>query len=556
MVGSDQATEAGSPLSSAQAGTRPSPSLAADSGRASRPDFAPHPEDSRLALEASRRSIAELERRLGHETRLRQELERDNQVLRASKAELETLAACDPLTGLFNRRSFQEEVKRLSGTLGTGRFLAVAVIDLDRFKLVNDTFGHEEGDELLIAVADRISALDDDDVACRLGGDEFAVARIVPDLEAARELGGELAEELDQTIRLQRHRVALKASVGVAFGSEFTAEPSSLLRDADTAMYQAKRSPGTGHLLFDGRFGEEVTRRYAIERGLASLIGKGDLRLVFQPIISSDDGRAVGVEALSRWTTPDLGPVSPLEFFEVAESIGMGIELGNHALDLACQALAEWRASDQRLRSLYVSVNVTHEQLVSRNFVEVVAASLDRHGLPANHLVLEITESGLLEDFQRALASMDVLRRLGVRIAIDDFGTGYSALSYLARLPVDFLKIDQSFVTELGSTSDTKSTRLTEAIIDLARRFELTPIAEGVEAEVHDEAIRSLGCDLLQGHLFSRPRPADDPDLLDVLVGKDRRAPAPAPDQLPDVQHLASLAIRSLGNPEPDRENS
>ncbi len=451
-----------------------------------------------------------------------EEIRELNDQLSAQNDRLERLATTDALTGLLNRTAFLERVEEMRRRCDGGGRMAVAMLDLDRFKLVNDTFGHLRGDDLLVQVSTALAAgTRRDDAVARLGGDEFAVARLLrTDAEAADFAAG-LADACSRPVHLGRTILHVAASVGVAVAPCHEAEPHALLRDADTAMYRAKADPSCSHQVFDHRFRDEVTRRFALEDRLRKAIDDHQITVVYQPIVDAVSGKAQLVETLARWNSPDLGVVSPLEFIPAAERLGLGGELGRQILDRAASDLAGWFALDPANRSLSVSVNVGSGQLLDRSFVDDVRNTLARHGLPGRALVIEVTEADVLHDFNRAVVVMDELRRMGVRIAIDDFGTGFSALAYLAKLPVDFLKLDKSFVQQLGSADAEGDERLAEAIIDLALRFEHTPIAEGVETEAQRAVLRRFGCGLLQGYLFAHPRPANDPLLLsDLAVGR------------------------------------
>jgi diguanylate cyclase (GGDEF)-like protein/PAS domain S-box-containing protein len=445
------------------------------------------------------------------------------------EAELERLATTDSLTGLLNRHSFGLSVQQLRETLAGDTHLALALIDMDRFKLVNDTFGHQAGDQLLITIAEILRAqAQDGDLIARLGGDEFAFARVVADAEEAETFVRELSDSLHQPVVVERQMLHTGASVGLALATERSADPEELLRDADTAMYRAKADNSRRYRIFDQRFREEVTRRFVLERELHLAIESKAVTLAFQPIIDAASEQTIAVEALARWESEALGVVSPLEFIEAAEHLGLSRVLGRQILEMACGQLGAWYHDQPWRRGLAVSVNVTYGQLVDQNFVELVHQTLVRNRLPGSALILELTEQALLDDFDRAVGVLQRLRQMGVRIAIDDFGTGYSALSYLARLKVDFLKIDQSFVQRLSSVGDEGDNRLTEAIVDLAHRFELTPIAEGVETESQQQMLRTFGCGLLQGYLFARPMWPDDPALAEVVDGG--RVPTTAPE--------------------------
>lgn len=437
---------------------------------------------------------------------------------RENEVVLERLATTDSLTGLMNRYSFGRAVSERCSTLEPGEQFVLALIDLDRFKLVNDTFGHPVGDQLLVAVAGMLRAqAQPGDLIARLGGDEFACTRRTTNLAQAHEFGRSLSDALHQPVMVERQLLHTAASVGLAMVAEFDGEPEDLLRDADTAMYRAKTSSASRYEIFDQSFRREVMRRFALERELHDAVDNGDVKLAFQPIVDAVTQRVKVVEALARWSTPDLGEVGPLEFIETAEHLGLSRVLGRQILEMACKQLGDWVRERPHWRGMAVSVNVTYGQLIDEDFTELVRRTLAKNKLPASALILELTEQALLDDFDRSMLVLRRLRSMGVRIAIDDFGTGYSALSYLARLEVDFLKIDRSFVQRLSHVTDEGDNRLTEAIVNLALRFDLTPIAEGVETTEQMRILRQFGCELLQGYLFARPMWPTDSALIEVI---------------------------------------
>ena len=430
---------------------------------------------------------------------------------RSHQHDLEHVADHDGLTELLNRRGFVKRLGELCDRQTADGRIAVALVDLDRFKLVNDTFGHQTGDRLLVAVADRLRlTLRDDDLVCRLGGDEFAVASVRRTTDGPGAFAESISAAVRGPVELDGRVVHVDGSVGVATASG-TASPDGLLRDADTAMYCAKRVVGRSWYVFDESFRSEVTRRFALENGLRRAIDQGGVDLVYQPIVNGESGDVVLVEALARFTHDDLGVIAPDEFIRVAEEIGLICALGETLMDRACAQIARWRREHPELE---VSVNVSPFQIADPEFVGMVLATLDRHGLDASALTLELTESAILADVDQSLLVLDRLRRHGVTVALDDFGTGYSSLSYLERLPVDYLKIDRSFVSSVVSATPGQSTSvMAETIIDMARRFGMTPIAEGVETSTQHRHLNELRCDLVQGFLYSRPLPADQVDL-------------------------------------------
>ena len=405
----------------------------------------------------------------------------------------------DPLTNLPNRALFLDRLRHAEQRAArSGGAVAVLFLDLDGFKTVNDSLGHGRGDELLVAVAERLTGvLRVGDTGARLGGDEFAV--LVADLanEADAALVGErILEALRPPFRLGGQELAVRASVGIATAR---GPGGDLLRDADLAMYQAKAQGRDRIVGFDGAMHAAMLARMALERDLRKALDRCELRLVFQPIVELADGRPVAAEALLRWEHPDRGVVGPADFVPLAEETGLIVPIGAWVLQTACEAAATWP-------EMRVSVNVSCAQLRSTDFPATVAAALASTGLPADRLILEITESQLAQDVGHTVGQLAELKALGVDIAIDDFGTGHSSLEYLQRLPIDTLKIPKPFVDELAGGDEAV---LARAILELARSFGLTVIAEGIELEVQRNRLLALGCTTGQGYLFARPLPLD-----------------------------------------------
>lgn len=414
-------------------------------------------------------------------------------------------ATHDELTGLVSRSLLLE---RAEEWLYTGRQVAVLFLDLDRFKYVNDSMGHTAGDELLVGVAERVvSVCPAGAVVSRQSGDEFAIA--VADTGVADAL--ELAEKIRRVIR-HVHRLAggeafVAASVGITVSRPDTTSSSTLLREADTAMYRAKEAGRDGVTVFDASMQAWVDHRVDLERALHQALAQDEITVVYQPIHDARLGRTVGAEALARWHRAS-GPVSPADFIPVAEDSGTIIPIGAYVLDEACRQAAWWRQHLDGAETMYVSVNVSPRQLRSSDFVDLVADTLARHELPADALWLELTERVMMEDSIATLAVMHGLRTIGVRLAVDDFGTGFSSLSYLKRFPVDRVKIDQSFVRGLGSTGSDSS--LVAAIVAMGTALGLELVAEGVETEEQAHHLDEVGCTMLQGYLFGRPVPPDE----------------------------------------------
>jgi diguanylate cyclase (GGDEF)-like protein len=425
-----------------------------------------------------------------------------------SEERLAYQATHDHLTGLPNRALVHQ---RLSHALAS-RDAAVALlfIDIDRFKLVNDTMGHGMGDELLSAVARRLQAtLPRHDVVGRGGGDEFLV--VVHDVRStahALEVARGIRHSFSMPFRVRDAEISVSASIGVAVQppSADSASAETMFRDADTAMYQAKASGGDAVEPFDSSVRVRIAERVKLERELRHALERQELDVYFQPVVRAIDGQVCGMEALLRWTHPWLGIVRPDRFIPVAEDSGLIVDVGAWVLDQACAEVAQLRNLFAASDHLYVAVNLSARQLRDDRLVDQVAAALDHHGLPPHALCLELTESLLMENVDRTADLLGSLRTCGVRISIDDFGTGYSSLAYLKRLPVDEVKIDQSFVTDLAAGG--ADTSLVSAVVAIAESFGMSTVAEGVEDEHQAARLIELGCKKAQGFLFSRPVPS------------------------------------------------
>jgi diguanylate cyclase (GGDEF)-like protein len=414
-------------------------------------------------------------------------------------------ATHDALTDLPNREFLAETVTRWGDrAIDDHQEISLLFIDLDRFKMVNDHWGHQVGDELLCAVAGRLAAqVRAEDLVCRIGGDEFVIALASPShLRLAESLADRLLAELARPFPLSVGDVAISASIGLA-KSHGGAHALELIRDADTAMYKAKGSGRNAYALFDTSLRDEVRGRVRVEQALRGALERGELSVHFQPIVDLDAGELDGFEALMRWHSPELGAVSPVEFIPIAEETGMIVEMGAWLLRESARQLAAWRAcSDPRARPLHVSVNVAVRQLRDGSLVALVDDVLRETGLPASALWLEITESGVMEDIEAALLTLNALRALGVTLCVDDFGTGYSSLSYLHRLPVGIVKIDRSFVTGVGE--DGANEPIVRAVLAMTRAMGQRVVAEGVETAGQRDWLLAQGCGLAQGWLYGK----------------------------------------------------
>jgi diguanylate cyclase (GGDEF)-like protein len=412
-------------------------------------------------------------------------------------------ARTDELTGLPNRRSVYEALETVERRLAAGASMAVLVVDLDRFKEINDSLGHAAGDELLRQVGPRLSArLRPGDLLFRLGGDEFVVLSADLDGAEALALGQRLRAELQRPFRFGSMGLTVDASVGIAVGPGHSASAEELLQLADLAMYSAKRTRVGATLYDDARDGEGRHRLETVEQ-LRAGIAAGELVLHYQPKLNLRTGAVDGVEALVRWAHPDRGLLYPDSFIDLAESSGLMSKLTSAVLD---GALAQWRVWADTGLVLEVSVNVSPTDLTDDGFPAEVATVLLRHGVPATRLVLEVTESLLMADRERAVRVLERLRDTGVGISIDDYGTGYSSLAYLASLPVTELKLDRSFITSMPGSP--RAAAVVTSTLQLAQSLGLVLVAEGAEDAETVAALTALDCDLVQGYHISRPLPA------------------------------------------------
>ena len=418
-----------------------------------------------------------------------------------SEARIMYLARYDALTNLANRRHLGEHLDALFALPARERAFALHIIDLDRFKFINDTYGHPFGDIVLKRVADRLLALArPSDLVVRLGGDEFA---IVQSLRFARIEAQALAEricrELAQPFEVGNAKVVIGTSVGIGSATEDASSASELLKSADLALYAAKADDKGGFRFYDAGMTRAVHERADIENGLRWAIDNEELRLFYQPIVCLKEQKTIGYEALIRWIRPELGMVSPLDFIPVAEETGMIVKIGDWVLQRACADIAALHTP------MRVAVNCSPLQFELSDVAASVQGALSRSGLPPDRLEIEITESALMKNNQRVLDQLRRLRAIGVRVSMDDFGTGFSSLSYLERFPITTIKIDRSFVQKLGERDGARAT--IRAIVELATSYKMAALAEGVETEGQLKALVELGCVLAQGYLFGKPRP-------------------------------------------------
>jgi len=429
---------------------------------------------------------------------------------RVLEERLEHQALHDPLTRLPNRRLFADRLAHaLEGTRRRGRGVAVLFMDLDDFKVVNDSLGHEVGDLLLTVVAQRLERLlRPEDTLARFGGDEFVVL-----LESAENPGEgvrvaqRITDELKRPFALEGRELYVSASVGISFGTVRTKSPADLLRDADTAMYRAKEGGG-GFRVFDQAMYERVARRLDLENDLRRAIEQGEFVLHYQPIFDFGSQRIWGTEALVRWDHPKRGLLGPDEFVTVAEETGLIIPIGCWALEEACRRTKEWQDGNPHTRHLRVIVNLSAKQLRHPGCEETIRRALTRSGLSAESLGLDVTETAFIDALEGNWLALERIRTMGVRISIDDFGMGYSSLSYLKRLPADTLKIDKSFLSGFGEKAE--DTAIVRMVIDVGHTLGMEVVAEGVEKWAQAALLAETGCDMAQGYHFSEPLVAED----------------------------------------------
>ncbi len=426
--------------------------------------------------------------------------------LRALEEQLKHAAYRDPLTGLSNRVALLDRVQLASLTEPSDELSAVLFVDLDEFKLVNDSLGHAVGDALLVAVADRLRAcMRPDDVLARLGGDEFAaLLRGLGGPDHAREIAARVLEALSEPFQVGKLSLRVQASMGIAV-ADAAQSAEQLLRNADMAMYAAKAQGRSGYALFSTTMASGVMQRLRLKGELADGVQRGEFELFYQPIVDCDSGVVQSTEALLRWRHPERGLVLPVDFLELAEQSGVMRSLGDWILSEAMTQAAAWRRQGH---DLSVGVNVSAGQWLAPDLAHRIDAILQTTRLAPWNLTLEITEQTFMQHSEFVSRNLEALHRLGVRLAIDDFGTGYSSLAYLQRFPVDVLKIDKSFIGAVGE--EPRSTALVKAIVEIARTFGLQAVAEGVETESQRRHLGAIGCERAQGYLFGRPMAAPD----------------------------------------------
>ena len=481
-------------------------------------------------LESALRSLAVR----GHEEQILC-LSRNIDERKRMEDQLHLEARTDRLTRLPNRLMLDERLPAaMTQCFREGTLLAVLLIDLDRFKDINDALGHRSGDELLSAVAGRLaSCTRAGDTVARWGGDEFVV--MLPGLQhadVAQAMADRYIKALKQPFMHNGEQLHVTASVGIAIAGDDTVNAEHLLANADVAMYRAKRRGGNASAAYASDMNAGAQSRLSMESALFHAVERDELRLHYQPLVSARTGRIVGVEALLRWQHPEFGLVSPGVFIPIAERIGVIVDMGDWVLTTACRQMAEWHRSG--LAGMGLSVNISGRQFAGDSLVDTVRATLQATGLSPDCLELELTETLLMEDNEHSQQTIAKLKELGVSIALDDFGVGYSSLSYLKQFALDTLKVDRAFTSEMLTSSESEA--IVRATFDIARALKLRTVAEGVETRPQANFLAELGCDLLQGFYFAKPMPPEE--LLGFAMA--------APIHLLARPQVAALATTSM----------
>ncbi len=439
--------------------------------------------------------------------------------IKEAEATIRRLELIDPLTGLPNRNLFQHRLSEaVDAAQRLNRMVAVMFVDLDRFKPVNDTYGHRKGDEMLIAVAERLKGcIRKVDTVARLSGDEFAV--ILTNLQSGDAINvpvKRIMKALAEPVTLDGREHNVAASVGVSVYPTDDTEPTELIRKADFSLFQAKAAGPGAYRLYDKQLDERARTLRRLEDDMRQALREQQFELYYQPQLDISGNRLIGVEALIRWHHPERGMILPEDFVPGAEASGLIVAIGDWALRMGCRQAREWRRAG--LPPFLMAVNVSPRQFQGDRLISDVKQALEGSGLEPEFLELEINESMVMDDVDQVVEKLHLLANLGVNLSIDDFGTGYSSLAYLKRFPVHRLKIDRSFVADLTSNPDDAA--ITEAVIRLGHSLGLAVVAEGVETESHMNFLRAKGCDQVQGYLFAEPMPADD--LSRWIAERDR----------------------------------
>ncbi|WP_164984966.1 bifunctional diguanylate cyclase/phosphodiesterase [Ammoniphilus sp. CFH 90114] len=438
---------------------------------------------------------------------INQVLLESNQRLKQNEEKIRHLAYYDSLTGLPNRHYFQEQLKEKLDAIDeqVDQQIAVMIVDLDRFKVINDTLGHEFGDLLLRQVAHRLtSSLGNDEIICRQGGDEFFILLGDTSAEETKLRAEHILWSISFPYMINDHELYVTPSIGISFYPQDGTSSDELLKHADSALYRAKELGKNRYHFFTEDMDGQNSKRLQLESGLRRALDKKEFKVYYQPKVDIRTGEWIATEALLRWNHTKLGAIPPDQFIPLAEETGLIVPIGEWVIREACKQNKKWQ--DEGYGPLTVCVNISTRQFLQDRLLRVIESALEESGLPPQYLNLEITESVAMTDVDRCIEKLNQLRSLGVRLSLDDFGTGFSSLSYLKRFPIDILKIDQSFIQDM--LRDTQDAAIVRTIINVALNLNLIVTAEGVETSDHLEFLANEGCQEAQGYYFSRPLPA------------------------------------------------
>jgi diguanylate cyclase (GGDEF)-like protein len=453
-----------------------------------------------------------------HASQLQVSLKKEEQAniaLRKSERDFQHAALHDSLTGLANRKKFGDILRSLIETSKTDSSTTFQVLFLDirSFKNINDSLGHTIGDKVLVIAAKRfVRMLNASDVVARIGGDEFAIIlRDLSSVEKAQKVARRIYKSLTQPFSLSGHKISIDLNIGIAPSDPEYDTPEEILRDADIAMHFAKEK-NDGPAVFNKELRDRFLERIQLEMDLRHAVERDELAMHYQPIVSLDDGRLVGFEALIRWHHPRMGMIPPFRFIPIAEDSGLILPITVWLLHVTCRQLAEWQNIGPEYLDLIVSVNISGKHLAKDELIGDVVGALQESQVAARTLKLEITESVAMENAEHTIMLLNKLKEIGVQLSIDDFGTGYSSLSYLHRLPFDTLKIDRSFVSRVGERGE--NSEVLQTVISLAKNLKMRVIAEGIETESQLAVLQNLGCDYGQGYLLAKPKSRDETEEL------------------------------------------